>query len=278
MASLFDTKVQGNLVVHSQSSNQKGYVFEEYSGDESNYGGLRPLQPFNIKLGTQENPWLHAFSGSFQLYQGEGAEKARYGRLWVPTKGTTSNNGEAQLILGNNFSKGVSGNAKGSILLYGESSGGTVLTSGNNGTSANNTITLPAESGTLALEGHSHAFENTNIEWKAAEGVTIQQPSLGGSSMMNMYLLRATFSCYFSEDIVAYKEFSLATLESATGIFPNNDTAHFPLNFYSINVAGGQAMLYVKNANTAEIKMRCSTTIPKQNTHTFYIAGPFGQF
>ena len=75
-----------------------------------------------------------------------------------------------------------------------------------------------------------------------------------------------------------HKEFSLATLESATGIFPNNDTTHFPLNFYSMNVAGGQAMLYVKNANTAEIKMRCSTAIPKQNTYMFYVAGSFGQF
>ena len=69
-------------------------------------------------------------------------------RYWTK-EGTTSANGEAQLGLGNNIATGTAANKRGSIYMYGTSSGYTQIYPGNNSTS-NITITLPSAGGTLA--------------------------------------------------------------------------------------------------------------------------------
>lgn len=70
-------------------------------------------------------------------------------RYWTQ-EGTTSAVGEAEIGIGNNIASGTAGNKRGSIYMYGSSSGYTQIFPGNN-TTSNINITLPSAGGTLAL-------------------------------------------------------------------------------------------------------------------------------
>ena len=82
-----------------------------------------------------------------------------YVALGVQTTGTTSAQGVARVIAGNNVNAGTAGNSKGQILLYGTNTGYTMITPGYNGTD-NITLTLPNAAGTLARTADTVAAAN----------------------------------------------------------------------------------------------------------------------
>ena len=79
------------------------------------------------------------------------------GLRYYTSGGTTSANGVSELALGNGTASGTAGNKFGRLTLYGTSTGYTYIVPGNN-TTSNYTITLPAASGTLSLNGHTHSY------------------------------------------------------------------------------------------------------------------------
>ena len=82
--------------------------------------------------------------------------KVNEGIRYYTRDGSTSNGGAASLGLGNNIATGSSGNKRGSIYLYGSSSGYTELFPSND-TTSNVNIYLPSTGGTLSLNGHTHS-------------------------------------------------------------------------------------------------------------------------
>lgn len=84
-----------------------------------------------------------ASSGSRDLYTNNGLQ-------YYTKSGTASSVGEGQIILGNSIAQGVTGNARGALVIYGTNTGGTWIYPSNASTS-NNTLYLPTGSGTLAL-------------------------------------------------------------------------------------------------------------------------------
>lgn len=109
---------------------------------------IRSSSPATNNLGNANIPW-NVLYGKTVSFRGDGSGQA-YGDANIVSLGTTDDKGELRFTLGNNIPIGNAGNACGRIRMYGEGSGYTNLLPGNNG-SDNVIITLPDESGTLAL-------------------------------------------------------------------------------------------------------------------------------
>lgn len=101
--------------------------------------------PFHAGVGTSENKSLNHSTGL----------RYRHGN------GTTSANGYADLFLGNSTASGTANNMRGRILMYGTSSGYTLIEPGYNSTSSI-TLTLPSRSGTLALFNYGYGYTGSN--------------------------------------------------------------------------------------------------------------------
>lgn len=78
------------------------------------------------------------------------------GLLYGSLEGTTSDIGISYLTIGNASAAGTAGNKKGKIQIYSEGKGFVYLDAAT--TSNNYTITFPAASGTVSLNGHTHNY------------------------------------------------------------------------------------------------------------------------
>lgn len=114
-------------------------------------GSVVPSTASSYALGTGAMPWAQVNSKQFNAMD----NNVSYGHVQVATVGTTSTVGVGKIVAGNGTVKGIEGNAKGQIVLYGESSGHTTITPDNN-TKSDITLTLPSTSGTLALANPSY--------------------------------------------------------------------------------------------------------------------------
>lgn len=157
MAKLVDTNLNGSLIIKpsTQSSNQL-----EFSslGIQNNMDDNNLESVFNI--GSKTNPfgsfYGKGFSSNIQGYQ--------YGHLRPYIIGTTEKVGQGRLTLGNPILKGNAGNARGLLFLYGENDSGTFITTLNNKSGEQyNNIQFPNKSGVVALEGHTHGFQTTEL-------------------------------------------------------------------------------------------------------------------
>ena len=110
---------------------------------------VRPSAEFTSYCGHSSYPWQQVNSRYFQMYNNDGTGYI-YGRLFAHTAGTTSAVGVGRLQLGNNTVSGTVGNAQGSIIMYGTSSGYTSLVAGNN-TTSNVNLTLPSVTGKIPV-------------------------------------------------------------------------------------------------------------------------------
>ena len=97
-------------------------------------------------LGSSTLPFSTSYASTFRVFK----SNYQYSLLHIPSEGTISTTGLAQLILGNDIASGTAGNAKGGLVLYGTNSGTTQVYPGYNGTD-NVILNLPSSGGTLAL-------------------------------------------------------------------------------------------------------------------------------
>lgn len=141
----------GNLSIATTTNHTHSYL--PLSGGTLtgtlNVTRINPVSALTNNLGTSANPFLSLFTDTVAL-RGD-TSGASYGALNVSTPGTAETTGVSKLVLGNNTASGRESNAKGEITIYGTNTGSTVITAGNNSTSTV-ALTLPAESGTLALK------------------------------------------------------------------------------------------------------------------------------
>jgi hypothetical protein len=112
--------------------------------------------------------------------------------------GTASGEGNVRLILGNNIAKGTAGNQSGWICMYGPGTGYVRLVAPNV-SSDSYVITLPAATGTVALDGHTHSYiplsGSSSITGSLIPSVT-ESYDLGSSDKIWNYT--------YTNDLVAY--------------------------------------------------------------------------
>lgn len=118
---------------------------------------INPVSALTNNLGTSANPFLTLFTDTIAL-RGD-ISGTSYGALNVNTPGTADTTGVTKLVLGNNVASGTENNAKGEVTIYGTNTGSTVITAGNNSTSTV-ALTLPSESGTLALKSDTSSLSS----------------------------------------------------------------------------------------------------------------------
>ena len=132
-------------------------------------------------LGTTAIPWKGVYGYGFYV---RGEASKGYGALRTHTIGTTSTVGETRLVLGNETASGTASNAKGTMYIYGTSSGYTSIVPGNN-TTNNVNLTLPSSSGTLiSSAGGTITGTLTLSKTQDLSGTADNKPALiiGGAS------------------------------------------------------------------------------------------------
>ena len=122
---------------------------------DAGFGGhVYPITAFGKNIGSTSNPWATVYAKSHKIYN---ASKKDAGGIYVQTDGTTSEQGESYVVVGNSTASGTAGNSRGSIFLYSTSTGYTRLTPGtNNGTNYN--LYLPGATGQLVYHTNDTAI------------------------------------------------------------------------------------------------------------------------
>lgn len=150
-------KVQENGVIIGKNTTDKyGYIDLYYNGEECGniFGNstkgmtLQPTGDDAGRIGGTENSFSAVYARTHIAQQG----KKEYGRIFVKTQGTASDEGVGSIYLGNKTAKGAVGNASGEIRLYGSGTGYTTIIPTYNST-GDITLELPAKGGTIALIG-----------------------------------------------------------------------------------------------------------------------------
>lgn len=187
-------------------------------------------------------------------------------RYWTK-EGTTSAVGEAEIGIGNNIASGTAGNKRGSIYMYGSSSGYTQIFPGNN-TTSNINITLPSAGGTLALTTskvsgattadkvinaltvklNGGSTEGTNLftfNGSVAKTINITPSSIGASSTNHTHgLLHSSFAKLIDNTTIdsgwsmlnsTYKGYLLLSLRT------QKDAPVWTIGDYSAGIAFGGA-------------------------------------
>ena len=171
-------------------------------------------------VGTAAKPFSSMFADYYQIY---GEANKQYGWLGANATGTTSAVGEAKLILGNAIASGTASNAKGTIGLYGTSTGYTLIQPGNNSTS-NVTITLPSAGGTLARTSELGTLSSLKTTEKGNLVAAINEVFQSGSDAKSKLVAALTAkgisaSTSDSWDTLIGKLNNIAAAEGANNIY-----------------------------------------------------------
>ena len=178
MASLVDTTINGSLTVKgSQTDNLNGFKFTDSDGKDGNNWCITPLSKSKLDLGSPTFPFRNIYADSFQLTVPPQTTEEDDKDISVNSMQMSddSTNKISTFILGNEIAD-KNGNVnnpssrKGRLLLFGANQAGTYLQTAQKGTTDGtfNIITLPDKTGTVSLEGHSHAFKTNNCYFMVA--------------------------------------------------------------------------------------------------------------
>ena len=160
MANLLSTSINGTLKVDSSPNAKRGFEFKQ---NGTNYI-LVPLTASSLDLGSQTLPFKDIYANNFKLTSNTGTTNTgntnsnTFMQVSDDSTGKTS-----KIILGNEITTSETTGRAGEILLYGTGKGGTILETKQT-KDTNNTISFPSKTGTVSLEGHSHAFKTTEFK------------------------------------------------------------------------------------------------------------------
>lgn len=115
-------------------------------------------------VGTGSLPFLQTVARNHYLYD---TNNVQTGRLYTGKVGTTSEVGQAYIMIGNSKASGTANNAKGFVVIYGDQTYYSQIVPAN-GLTANRTITLPNASGTVALTSNLSSYlppRRWNYDW-----------------------------------------------------------------------------------------------------------------
>ncbi len=151
------TATRANIKINMVCENDAVIYFKDSNGTARNGISLTSANKYNIATGGIENTiqlgstytTINTICSSSSV-RFTGASSEILAQITRPVAGTTSTVGVSALWVGNNTSAGNANNQRGTLRLYGTSSGYTVVTAGYASTSSI-TVTLPSSSGTLAL-------------------------------------------------------------------------------------------------------------------------------
>ena len=151
------TATRANIKINMVCENDAVIYFKDSNGTARNGISLTSANKYNIATGGIENTiqlgstytTINTICSSSSV-RFTGASSEILAQVTRPVAGTTSTVGVSALWVGNNTSAGNANNQRGTLRLYGTSSGYTVVTAGYASTSSI-TVTLPSSSGTLAL-------------------------------------------------------------------------------------------------------------------------------
>lgn len=190
MATLVNTTINGTLKIRgSQTDNLNGIKFGNEDGKDGNNWCVTPLSKSKIDLGSPTFPFRNIYADSFQLtIPPESENSENNSETEEDNSNDTSNisssivtfqddahNRISSIVIGNNLNSNITNDKgesvpnlnsrKGKVLLFGTNESGTYLSTLQSDSKEGtfNEIKLPAKSGTVSLEGHTHAFTTTHF-------------------------------------------------------------------------------------------------------------------
>lgn len=186
MATLVNTTINGTLKIRgSQTDNLNGIKFGNEDGKDGNNWCVTPLSKSKIDLGSPTFPFRNIYADSFQLTippEPENSETEEEDSNDISNASSSivsfqddADNRISSIVIGNNLNSNITNDKgesvpnlnsrKGKVLLFGTNESGTYLSTLQSDSKEGtfNEIKLPAKSGTVSLEGHTHAFTTTHF-------------------------------------------------------------------------------------------------------------------